>query len=68
MLLSDGRAVMYGGGFSEIVLYSRVNCGVLECGHQNQKGRSLDSAIGVADEVTYALLGGPAGHSIVGHR
>ena len=26
MLLSEGRAVMYGGGFSEMLLYSRVNC------------------------------------------
>jgi hypothetical protein len=26
MLDSEGWAMMYGGGFSEIVLYSRVNC------------------------------------------
>ncbi len=26
MLDSEGCAMMYGGGFSEIVLYSRVNC------------------------------------------
>lgn len=26
MLLSDGCATMYGGGFSDMVLYSRVSC------------------------------------------
>ncbi len=29
MLDSEGWAMMYGGGFSEIVLYSRVNCSLL---------------------------------------